>query len=848
VARLGGQAHELRGLVRRDAPGDPEQDARHVYEGTKYCARSRALQSGVRLGADLTLARGTGEEITVVSDTPLVSRYEIGATASLESDVAENLAFQTRLYASTIKMMPGVITFPGTGAVADEDMAPAMNGGTVAETAAFLEGVDTSITRRGGELRFAVPISAVNDTRVEGAGFGAEYGRAVSGVINTTIKTGTDAFHGEGLYVAQNTKWRAAYQELDLPRPDQAIDSYEVSLGGPLRRDRAWFFAAAASLSLNRLDQVPSGEVVDVSRSFEPRLLKLNVQPGARHQIALTGIDSPSDAILVPAAGPGDIYALVGSPNDQSLYTATWSFAATGAAFLEAKASVRREEVGRADLGDHAIAPGASPDSPLGNNFRYIDLDDGLRYNASATPLGTGFNKFPRDQGNVAWTSFFGSHELKVGADYQDTAFDNLTQIGQEYRGRGYDVALPGGYATPSTKRVFSPSGVVSSTGRTAALFAQDRIDLGRRFTLTWGVRVDDQVVENDVGEEVVSYTATAPRLSAVYDVGADGRLLVRATTGRYYRTVALDIATREFARLPNGANEYDQFAWNAATQRYDRFQQRVSPLLDARITEFDPMWKDEVSAGVDWQFHRHWVFNARLLWHEMGDLFWSTEQFDAAGQVVADVRNWSAGFRDYRGAVLELNRSFRGGWAVRSNYTWGDAQGNVEFNTDDDDTFEAMGGVEEGTGRTDATMSNREGRPWFDREHVLNLAGLKRWEIGGHDVGFGANYFFRSGARWGLLSNTTIVHPVSFQAISTTTYLEPRDTQQLEHSFSLNLTADWSFPIAGSVRGEIGAEVANVTDEQEVVVINQANGAPAPGIAAFQLPRELRVKLGVSF
>jgi hypothetical protein len=576
------------------------------------------LESGMRRKADLTLARANGEKIDVISRTPLVSRYDVGATASLESEIAENLAFQTRLYSSTVRMMPGVITFPGTGAVPDEDMAPAMNGGAVSETAAFVEGVDTSITRRYGELRFAIPTSAVSETRIEGAGFGAEYGRAVSGVINTTIKTGTDAFHFEGLFVAQNTKWRAAYDELDIPRPDKPINSYEASLGGPLHRGRAWFFAAASSLSLNRLDQVPSGEVVDVSRSYEPNLLKLNFQWGARHQVALTGIDAPSDAILVPAAGPGDIYALVGSPNDQSLYTATWSFAAGDATFVEAKASSRREEVGRTDFRDHAIAPGASPDSPLANNFRYIDLADGLRYNASSTPLGTGFNKFPRDQGNVSVTSFLGSHELKFGADYQDIAFENLTQIVQEYRGRGYDVELPGGYANPSNKRVYAPSNVVTSTGEVATLFAQDRIDLGRRFTLTYGVRVDDLGIENDVGEEVASYTEPAPRLSVVYDVAADGRLLLRATAGRYFRTIALDIATREFARLSNGANEYDQFAWNPSTELYDRFQQRVTPILDAEISEFDPIYKDELTAGIDWQLHDHWVLSGRLLWHEM--------------------------------------------------------------------------------------------------------------------------------------------------------------------------------------------------------------------------------------
>jgi hypothetical protein len=817
-----------------------------TLEGLGSTERTIMLESGARAEVDLTLAAQTSEQITVTSEAPLVSRYEIGATASVESEVAENMAFRSRMYASTVRMLPGVISVSGSGGVADEDNAPAMNGGTISETNAFVEGVDTSMTRRGGELRFAIPTSAVSDTRAEGAGFGVEYGRATGGVINTTIKTGTNEFHGEGMYVGQNPKWKAEYDEVPIPRPDDQIDSWEANVGGPLYKNRAWFFAAGATISSNELDQVPTGDVVDISREYEPWLGKVNFQPGDKHQIAFTGIETTSNAIFVPAQNPGDIYSLVQTPNDQSLYTATWTVAATAKTFLEIKGSARREDVIRADLLDHPVS--GNPDSPTGNNFRYLDLNDNFRYNASGTPLGNGYNKLPRDQGNVSATHFMGDHELKFGVDYQDIAFDNLTDIGQEYRGRGYNPNLPGGYTQPQNKRIYTPSGNVSSTSEIGALFAQDRIDIGSRWTVTYGVRVDDQTVENDIGEEVISYTEPAPRASVVYDAGGDGRLLVRGSVGRYYRAVALDIATREFARLSSGNNEYDQFAWNAATQRYDRFQQHVAPVLDAQIPDIDPMYKDEVSAGFDWQFHDLWVFNARVMWHEMGDLFWSTDQFNAAGQVVTDVRNWDDGERDYRGVILELNRSFSNGWAVRSNYTWGDSEGNVDFNTDDDDLFEGITGREAVTGRTNATVVNREGRTSFDREHVFNLVGLKRFDFGKHDLSVGAYYFFRSGLRWGLRPNTTLTHPLSAQTITTTTYAQSRDAEQLEDTFNVNLGADWTFPIAKSVRGKVGAEVANLTNEQEVIVINLPTGAPSPGIAAYQIPREFRIKAGITF
>ena len=234
-----------------------------------------------------------------------MNKYEIGATASIESEVAENMAFRSRMYASTIRMLPGVISVSGSGGVADEDNAPALNGGTISETAAFVEGVDTSMTRRGGELRFAIPTSAVNDTQIEAAGFGAEYGRATGGIINTTIKTGTNDFHGEGLYVGQNPKWKAEYQEIDIPRPDDQIDSWEANVGGPIWRDRAWFFLAGASLSSNELDRVPTGDVVDISRVYEPFLGKLNFQPGERHQIAFTAIELDVERDLRSGAEPG---------------------------------------------------------------------------------------------------------------------------------------------------------------------------------------------------------------------------------------------------------------------------------------------------------------------------------------------------------------------------------------------------------------------------------------------------------------------------------------------------------------------------------------------------------------
>ena len=75
-----------------------------------------------------------------------------------------------------------------------------------------------------------------------------------------------------------------------------------------------------------------------------------------------------------------------------------------------------------------------------------------------------------------------------------------------------------------------------------------------------------------------------------------------------------------------------------------------------------------------------------------------------------------------------------------------------------------------------------------------------------------------------------------------------PRDSEQLEDTYTLNLTGTWTFPIKGRFAGRVGLEAVNVTNEQEVIGINRANSQPLPGIGAFQTPREYRRQIGIEF
>ncbi len=814
-----------------------------ALEGLGTAERAVALEMGQRHDVALTLQTATSETITVTAEAALISKYDIGATSAIQEEALENVTFATRNYNTSVQMMPGLVTRR------KQDYARvSVNGGISTELGVFIDGVDVSMPRRGGELRFQIPSTAITNTRMETSGFAPEYGRATSGVMNSTIKTGTNTLHGDFLYIGQNPQWRSE-DWLGIERPDEQINSFEAGLGGPIWSDKAWFFASYNELNDNRLDRTRSGETFNVTRTSEPLIGKVNFQPGSRHQVALTLIDSPSSAI--GAAGVGDQYAVMTFPINNRLQTGTWSYAMTSSAFLEAKLANREEFVGRAAAPPAPIIAGVSFDDPNGNDFRYQDLNDGLRYNGPSIRLGAGFNDYPRDQANVSVTLFKGNHELKGGVDFQDVTFENLTSIGTEYRGRGFCRECTGGFLTPSTKRVFELGPPISMNTLMSAAYVQDRFEVGDKLTFSVGLRYDEQSIDNDRNERVNEYSVWAPRATVVYDINADGTLLVRGSLGRYYHNIGLGVVFTEFTRGNNGENIYDQFLFNRATGSYDRFQRRVEPAPSDAIAGIEPHYKDEASLGFDWQFADNWTFTSRFTVSEIDNIFSASLQYDEAGAVVRDLRNWPNNTREHQGLTMAVNRAFRNNWSVNANVSFLPTDGTIDSITDNSDHNEAMGGctLRGGGGLCNITSTSLwNGALAVDRDYLVNLVGMKRWVLGKGDVMTSAFFHYSAGEAWGLGPSANVFHPVSGQRIRTTGRTEPRDANTFEDYYTLSLNATYQFPIGGRFQGIVGAEASNVTDESHQVRVNTRNGNLTTGLDAFTLPREFRLKLGFRF
>jgi hypothetical protein len=827
-----------------------EYTLRASLEGFEPAERALRLETGQRQSVDLQIGLGTAESIDVVAEVPLVDKYQVSASTTIEAGVARELVFTNRNYQSLITSLPGVVHSDQSTQLAE--IMPSVNGGLWQENAAFVDGVDTTNTRYGGGSRMILPTSALSEVKSDASGYGAEYGRVVGGVTGVVTKSGTNTWHGDAMYIAQNQKWEAQSDAVPLEREDDLINSYEVSIGGPLVRDKVWLFAAAAENNTNQISSLAGGDLIENSVVSESYIGKLNWNPSTRHQLVGTYIDAPADVPFF-ATIYADRPTVSNHDLGGSFETASWSWTATTNKFLEVRAAHQDSSESRTLIEVTEIVPGASPDDPAGNRGAYWDTRTMLRWHSSALPLGPGVLDFPRDQGNVALTWFLDRNELKGGIDYQDVSWESLNMVPDRYMGQGYNPSLPGGFEVPVTKNVYHAiDSPVETTSNNLAAFVQDRIEVGDHWTFNLGVRYEDQSHENDLGDEVLDSTDVTPRLAAIYDVQGSGRLLVKATAGRYLTHITQEFINAEFSTLPNGANSFDQFRWNPATLRYDIFVRTQLPPAGSRLVDVDPYYKDEVTAGFEWQMTPNWALDTRAIWWKVEEPYSATDQFNAAGQVFRLLTNFDDAEREYNGIQIEANRAFREGWVVRTNYTLSKVEGNAigqeHFNNTIDDFREAQAVLDPATGLP-VTAVNRFGRLDNDRKHIANLSAAKSFQLTeAQRFTVGGWFTYRTGRPWGLRPTVMLRAPNGTATITTTRYTQPRDANELEDVFALNLTGAWDFPIKGRVAGNLRAEVANVTDEQEQIAVNLANGQPIPVRQSYQKPRELRLLAGVRF
>jgi hypothetical protein len=218
------------------------------------------LTAGDRVGINLQLTVGEiTQSVEVTADAPLLQTEStiVGANITSKQMVELPLGGQ-RTFTFLARMSPGVV--PG-----EEGARDAVGGGFSAngvrsngQNNFLLNGVDNNVNVIDflNQTAFVVgpSVEAIGEMRVMTNGYNAEYGRGAGGVVNVTIKSGTNDVHGSLFEYLQNGALNANRWENNKNNKQKGVyqqNQFGAAVGGPLIRNRTFWFADYQGTRIN---------------------------------------------------------------------------------------------------------------------------------------------------------------------------------------------------------------------------------------------------------------------------------------------------------------------------------------------------------------------------------------------------------------------------------------------------------------------------------------------------------------------------------------------------------------------------------------------------------------------
>jgi hypothetical protein len=205
-----------------------------------------------RVDASLDVG-STGEIVEVTAAAPLVntSSPELGRT--VENAEIVNLPIVNRNLYTLLDLTPGVQRNDNSIVLGYPEQRTLINGGVDGGAGSvnyFLDGgVNMTGLRNTGNI-LPNP-DAIEEFRVQTNNYNAEYGRYASGVVNVLTKSGTNQFHGSAFEFVRNTAFNANTWGNTFATPPLHRNQFGATFGGPIVRNKTFFFASYSGLRQN---------------------------------------------------------------------------------------------------------------------------------------------------------------------------------------------------------------------------------------------------------------------------------------------------------------------------------------------------------------------------------------------------------------------------------------------------------------------------------------------------------------------------------------------------------------------------------------------------------------------
>lgn len=541
-------------------------------------------RSGIALGVGQTLTVDAAmqvaslkEDVTVTSEAPVVDVKSTATGNVLDTAKLINVPSSSDLWGA-LAQAPGVMMQGfDVGGSHKSQQDSYITFGIQNQNRVVTEGVDT--TEGTGGSGFYQDFYAQNQIAVSGAGQDVSMNTPGAAVIST-IKSGGNRFsslvnqqYEPESFVGNNADAADAARG-GSAQPNLLFWENHSDLGGPIMKNRAWFYGAYDHFHINKqLSGVPRSVATDLG-VFNTYVTKETYKPTSRD--TLTGYyqwDKKQKPFrgLSATTGPQSTLAQT-SPS--WMYNGKWGRVWSNRLFSEL------------NIGNFGYDFPERPSVDYTTHPPFHDLVTGIDTGAgwlNAAGAGGPF-ELRRDKPQVfATVTYFlptkhGNHDLKMGFEWRNDKelFGRIGTSGpvlSETRGGVPAEVLLADTGDPAQLGKSWKTPV--DANRAEALFLQDRWSASQKLTITAGVRYDRQApyyttgTRNPLlstvfpalttqGATIIKFNNVAPRLGLAFDPKGDGRTAVKAFYGRFYFNVAQTLSAVD----PGGLNE-KTFVWN---------------------------------------------------------------------------------------------------------------------------------------------------------------------------------------------------------------------------------------------------------------------------------------------
>jgi len=224
-------------------------------QGFKQVTRSGVqLELNQNAQIDFIMAAGeVSETVEVQSSAPLLESNTSSVGQVIEAKAVSDLPLNGRNFAQLAILGPGVtgVGYSASGTIGSgtrpDDMRPGTelfsNGNREQSNNFMLDGVDNNF-RRNGLITLRPSVEAVREFKIQTNLFQAEQGRNPGATINVITKSGSNLFHGSAYEFFRNTQLDAKnFFAKPGPKAQYQQNQFGASLGGPIKRDKLFFFA-----------------------------------------------------------------------------------------------------------------------------------------------------------------------------------------------------------------------------------------------------------------------------------------------------------------------------------------------------------------------------------------------------------------------------------------------------------------------------------------------------------------------------------------------------------------------------------------------------------------------------